>query len=80
MSPLDLAGLRAAAQVKAASVDTPGPCNRRCRDRGECAFGRSEVPGSYCRGRPERPRAAAPRGAGAGPGGEGRAGCPPGRS
>ncbi|MEK6439966.1 hypothetical protein [Pseudonocardia sp. T1-2H] len=48
MTGLDVAALRRAA---AAKQDTIGPCNRRCRERGECAFGRSDPPGSYCRER-----------------------------
>ncbi|WP_214366575.1 hypothetical protein [Pseudonocardia sp. H11422] len=48
MSALDVAALRTLA---AAKQDTVGPCNRRCRERGECAFGRSDPPGTYCRER-----------------------------
>jgi hypothetical protein len=45
---LDLASVRALAAEKAAKV---GPCNRRCQQRGECAFGRAESQGCYCRER-----------------------------
>ncbi|NMH99573.1 hypothetical protein [Pseudonocardia acidicola] len=48
MSALDVAALR---KLAAAKQDAPGPCNRRCRERGECAFGRSDPPGTYCRER-----------------------------
>lgn len=49
MGSIDISELRAAAEAKVAGTEPPGPCNRRCRDRGECAFGRAEENGKFCR-------------------------------
>ncbi|RBY85999.1 hypothetical protein [Blastococcus sp. TF02A-26] len=45
----DLAAVKALAADKQTSVS---PCNRRCEERGTCAFGRNEPPGCWCRQKP----------------------------